>query len=98
MDRDTRTTIAVREAKEFYQSQLWRTAFNQVFMLVVLGVLAYEEVAIRWIVMYGIFAGVGTICGLINQLSRRLDAGRAYMEIWATDMEDAIESIQNRMT
>jgi hypothetical protein len=89
---DPRVDIAVREAREFRGRLGWHVAYGQITMLIVLGVMGYFGASIRWMLVIGLFLGVGTVSAAILEIGLRLDAGRSYMELWAKEIEMLIES------
>jgi len=84
---DPRTDVAVREASSFRKQLTWRLIVGQAMMVVVLGTMAYFDVAIKWMIVVGFFLAVGIVSDFVEEIGIRLDAGRSYMEQWAKDAE-----------
>jgi hypothetical protein len=97
MDRDVRTSIAVREAREFKKRLERDFLLSQVGMLIILSAMVYFGSELKWIVVVGLWTTAGTIGYLIKELAIRLDAGRSYVEIWSNDAEDALARIEDHM-
>jgi hypothetical protein len=81
-------SVAVREASQFKKGLSRRMMAGQIIMIIVLGGVAYSDVSAKWIVVMGFFLSAGILRHLIEEVGGRLDAGRSYMEQWATAVED----------
>jgi len=88
MQDDPRVSVAVREASRFKKELNRRIIGGQLIMVGVLSAMAYFDVSLKWIVIMGFFLSAGMLGNLIEEVGGRLDAGRSYMEQWATDAED----------
>ena len=80
MDRDDRTSIATREARNFRDHLYRQTIIAQIFMIVVLSAMSYLAISERWLLVVGFFLGTGTVCSLIIECAERFDAIRNYPE------------------
>ncbi len=97
MDRETRTTIAVREARDFKKKLANHFLGSLITMLIVLMIMAYFDVATKWIMIAGFWLSTGAICYLIEECAMHLDAGRSYLEMWAVDAEETLSRIENKI-
>jgi len=79
LGKELSTTIAVREAREFHKKLTWEVIGGQLIMLTTLGLMAYFDISLTWIVGIGFFLATGTITGILLQSVLRFDAGRAYV-------------------
>lgn len=97
MDIEARITVAVREAREFKNKLAYYFLTSIISMLIILTVMAYFDIATKWIMIIGLWISTGTISYLIEQCALRLDAGRAYLEMWSKDMEETIIRIEDQV-
>jgi hypothetical protein len=97
MGKELSTTIAVEEAHRFYKKLLWETIGGQLIMLVTLGLMAYYDVSVAWLVAIGLFLATGTITGILLECALRFDAGRAYLEIWTSDAREYLIRIDEKV-
>jgi len=50
LGKELSTTIAVREAREFHKKLTWEVIGGQLIMLTTLGLMAYFDVSVAWMV------------------------------------------------
>jgi hypothetical protein len=86
-EHDARVDAAIREAMNFGKELTRFLIGGQVVMVGILCAMSYFNVSLKWIVVVGFFLSVGTICGLIEKIGIRLDAGRSFVEQWARDLD-----------
>ncbi len=89
-DWDPRTSVAMREARKFRERLYQQALITQVFMVTILSAMVYFGISEKWMLIVGLFLGVGTVCSLIIECAFRLDAGRSYLEQWSESIEKYI--------
>ncbi len=87
---DPRIEHAVREARQLRSKLTLSIVAGQLTMLAVLGVMAYLNVEMKWIVVTGFFLSVGTLAAAIQGVAMRLEAGRSFLEQIAVDIEERL--------
>jgi hypothetical protein len=96
MGKELTTSIAVREAREFQAKLRWEAIGEQLFMLATLGLMAFFGLSVVWIVATGLLLTTGTVTAILLECVFRLDAGRAYVELWTSDATELLARIDEK--
>ena len=90
--RDTRVQASWKEANE----HAFELSFGMVTMLAaygsVLAILAYLAVPIAWLIVAGFVFSTVTICNVVIEGIRHLDAGRCYLQQTCSALQEATEA------